>query len=57
MSRELADHLKYFAEIGVEGVSRDPNWRRRVPISIEDFCARFQAANMAMALAQRNAKA
>ena len=29
MSRELADHLKYFAEIGVEGVSRDPKWRRR----------------------------
>jgi len=29
MSRELADHLKYFAEIGVEGVSRDPKWRKR----------------------------
>src|SRR5687768_4048675 len=29
MSRELADHLKYFAEIGVEGVSRDPKWRQR----------------------------
>jgi uracil-DNA glycosylase len=29
MSREVADHLKYFAEIGVEGVSRDPSWRQR----------------------------
>jgi DNA polymerase len=29
MSRELADHLQYFAEIGVEGISRDPTWRRR----------------------------
>jgi len=29
MSRELADHLQYFKEIGVDGVSRDPNWRRR----------------------------
>lgn len=29
MSRELADHLKYFADIGVEGISRDPKWRTR----------------------------
>jgi uracil-DNA glycosylase len=29
MSRELADHLKFFAELGVDGVSRDPVWRRR----------------------------
>jgi len=29
MSRELADHLKYFEEIGVAGVSRDPKWRKR----------------------------
>ena len=29
MSRELADHLKYFQEIGVDGVSRDPAWRKR----------------------------
>ena len=29
MSRELADHLKYFEEIGVAGVSRDPRWRQR----------------------------
>ena len=29
MSRELADHLQYFSEIGVTGVSRDPQWRHR----------------------------
>jgi uracil-DNA glycosylase family 4 len=29
MSRELADHLQYFSEIGVTGVSRDPKWRTR----------------------------
>ena len=30
MSKELAEHLKYFADLGVTGVSRDPAWRRRV---------------------------
>jgi DNA polymerase len=29
MSRELADHLEYFKEIGVDGVSRDAKWRTR----------------------------
>jgi len=29
MSRELADHLRYFAEMGVSGMSRDPEWRVR----------------------------
>ena len=29
MSRELIDHLKYFEEIGVDGISRDPKWRVR----------------------------
>ena len=29
MSRELADHLKYYAEMGVAGVSRDATWRAR----------------------------
>lgn len=29
MSRELADHLQYFSEIGVQGFSRDPKWRTR----------------------------
>jgi DNA polymerase len=29
MSREIADHLRYFAEMGVEGVSKDVKWRQR----------------------------
>ncbi len=29
MSRELADHLKFYEEIGVAGVSRDAQWRHR----------------------------
>jgi DNA polymerase len=29
MSREIAEHLRYFAEMGVEGVSKDVKWRRR----------------------------
>jgi DNA polymerase len=27
--RQLADHLEFYGEIGVAGVSRDPAWRRR----------------------------
>ncbi len=29
MSRELAEHLRYYAELGVTGLSRDPKWRER----------------------------
>ena len=29
MSREIAEHLRYFAEIGVDGVSKDVKWRQR----------------------------
>jgi len=29
MSREIADHLRYYADLGVTGLSRDPNWRVR----------------------------
>jgi uracil-DNA glycosylase len=29
MSREIADHLRYYQELGVDGISRDPAWRRR----------------------------
>ena len=29
MSRELADHLQFFQDLGVEGFSRDPSWRQR----------------------------
>ena len=50
MSRELADHLKYFAEIGVEGVSRDPNWRRRA--SAQPFDSDHVSASRDVILAQ-----
>src|SRR4051812_44236074 len=36
MSREIADHLQYFADIGVSGVSRDPKWRVRSDNPPED---------------------
>jgi uracil-DNA glycosylase family 4 len=29
MSREIADHLRYYADLGVTGLSRDPAWRAR----------------------------
>jgi uracil-DNA glycosylase family 4 len=29
MSHDLAEHLRFFAELGVTGVSRDPAWRTR----------------------------
>jgi DNA polymerase len=29
LRRELADHLRLFAQAGAEGLSRDPAWRRR----------------------------
>ena len=30
MSREIADHLRYYADLGVTGLSRDPAWRQRI---------------------------
>jgi DNA polymerase len=29
MSQDLVQHLRYYAEIGVSGFSRDPSWRQR----------------------------
>ena len=29
MSRDLADHLRFYQDLGVAGISRDPVWRRR----------------------------
>jgi DNA polymerase len=34
--RNLAAHLKYFEELGVRGVSRDPRWRERAPAGEAD---------------------
>lgn len=33
MSRDLAEHLKFFEELGVAGISRDPAWRSRAALS------------------------
>ncbi len=30
MSREIADHLRYYADLGVTGLSRDAKWRERL---------------------------
>jgi DNA polymerase len=32
MSRELTDHLRYYSELGVTGISRDPQWRKRAEV-------------------------
>ena len=37
MSREIADHLRFYQDLGVTGVSRDPLWRRRgTPVPLKD---------------------
>ena len=37
MSREIADHLRYYADMGVTGISRDATWRdRAVPDTVSD---------------------
>ena len=58
MSRELADHLKYFTEIGVEGISRDATWRSRgaalVAPSTPPFDSHDRAESGATVLAQGN---
>jgi uracil-DNA glycosylase family 4 len=33
--QDLAQHLKFFSELGVQGVSRDPVWRERATGSLE----------------------
>jgi len=47
MSRELADHLKYYEEIGVAGVSRDPKWRTRN--AAEPFASNDSASGVMLA--------
>jgi len=39
VSKELADHLQYFSEIGVTGVSRDAKWRKRTAEKVSDTVA------------------
>lgn len=49
MSRELADHLQYFSEIGVTGVSRDPKWRNRADGPAQPFDSRDAASGVPLA--------
>jgi DNA polymerase len=35
MSREIADHLRFYQELGVDGISRDPAWRLRAAAAPE----------------------
>ena len=49
MSRELADHLKYYTEIGVDGVSRDPKWRARTASVSEPFDSDDSASGIILA--------
>ena len=41
MSRDIAEHLRYFAEMGVEGVSKDVKWRQRATVSATPIEADF----------------
>jgi DNA polymerase len=34
--RDLADHLRFFEELGVRGISRDPRWRERAASASAD---------------------
>jgi uracil-DNA glycosylase len=52
MSRELADHLKYFSDLGVEGISRDPKWRVRASATPESFDSHDAAVSGGVMLAQ-----
>jgi uracil-DNA glycosylase family 4 len=58
MSRALADHLKYFSDIGVEGISRDPNWRHRTAAAAAPVDSSFDShdagARADVVLAQDN---
>ena len=43
---QLAEHLKFFAELGVDGISRDPAWRAR-PAEFHPVAARTGAGTAA----------
>lgn len=36
MSRELVEHLRFYDELGVSGLSRDPRWRSRAAELVDD---------------------
>jgi 4-alpha-glucanotransferase len=55
LSIALDDILAVVDQINVPGtIDQHPNWRRRLPVAIDDLGACFQASNIAAALAQRS---
>ena len=55
LSVALDDILGVVDQINVPGtVDEHANWRRRLPVSIDEFRARYEAAGMGTALAQRS---
>ncbi len=40
---EVADHLRFFQELGVAGISRDPAWRKRAPATAPGIPAEVTA--------------
>jgi 4-alpha-glucanotransferase len=55
LSVAIDDILGVVDQINVPGtIHQHPNWRRRLPVSIEEWRARYDAAGMGVALAQRN---
>ena len=49
MSREIAEHLRYFAEMGVEGVSKDVKWRQRADAAAAPFDSDDSAGGLILA--------
>ena len=49
MSREIAEHLRYFAEMGVEGVSKDVTWRQRADAAAAPFDSDDSASGVILA--------
>jgi uracil-DNA glycosylase len=47
MSKDLAAHLKYFTDLGVTGVNRDPAWRRRVDATAAEAGGTSEQASIA----------
>jgi uracil-DNA glycosylase family 4 len=42
---QLTEHLRFFEELGSDGVSRDPDWRRRAPEMPDSGAARATAVD------------
>jgi 4-alpha-glucanotransferase len=55
LSVAIDDILGVIDQINVPGtIDQHPNWRRRLPVSIDEFAKRYEAAGMGVALAERS---